>query len=101
MAATTTDIRDAVRKELEFDPLVDRAGITVKNMSGDVALNCTEPSYPQYLKAAAAAKRVQGDTRVHNHLMGELPAGDYRHDAMLTMTAHNALTLNVIVPDGH
>ncbi len=55
MATTTTDIRDAVRKELEFDPLVDPAGVTVKNMSGDVALNGTVPSYPQYLEAAAAA----------------------------------------------
>ena len=100
MATTTTDIRDAVRKELEFDPLVDRAGITVKNMSGDVALNGTVPSYPKYLEAAAAAKRVQGVTRVHNHLMVVLPAGDYRDDAMLTMTANNALTLNVIVPHG-
>ncbi len=100
MATTTTDIRDAVRKELESDPLVDRAGITVKNMSGDVALNGTVPSYPQYLEAAAAAKRVQGVTRVHNHLMVVLPAGDYRDDAMLTMAANNALTLNVIVPDG-
>jgi len=100
MATTTTDIRDAVRKELESDPLVDRAGITVKNMSGDVALNGTVPSYPQYLEAAAAAKRVQGVTRVHNHLMVVLPAGDYRDDAMLTMTANNALTLNIIVPDG-
>ncbi len=100
MATTTTDIRDAVRKELEFDPLVDRAGITVKNMSGDVALNGTVPSYPQYLEAAAAAKRVQGVTRVHNHLMVVLPAGDYRDDAMLTMVANNALTLNIIVPDG-
>jgi len=100
MATTTTDIRDAVRKELESDQLVDRAGITVKNMSGAVALNGTVPSYPQYLEAAAAAKRVQGVTRVHNHLMVVLPAGDYRDDAMLTMTANNALTLNVIVPDG-
>jgi len=100
MATTTTDIRDAVRKELEFDPLVDRAGITVKNMSGDAALNGTVPSYPQYLAATAAAKRVQGVTRVHNHLMVVLPAGDYRDDAMLTMVANNALTLNIIVPDG-
>ncbi len=100
MATTTTDIRDAVRKELEFDPLVDPAGVTVKNMSGDVALNGTVPSYPQYLEAAAAAKRVEGVTRVHNHLMVVLPAGDYRDDAMLTAAANNALALNIIVPDG-
>ncbi len=95
---TAKDIREAVQKELEFDPLVDAAGITVKNMNGDVALNGTVPSYPQYLQAAAAAKRVQGVTRVHNHLMVVLPAADYRDDAMLTTAANNALALTVTVP---
>ena len=55
---TTKDIRDAVEAELKFDPLVDDADIHVVNMSGDVALNGTVPSYPQYLEAAAAAQRV-------------------------------------------
>jgi osmotically-inducible protein OsmY len=94
----TKDIREAVQKELEFDPLVDASGITVKNMNGDVALNGTVPSYPQYLQAAAAAKRVQGVTRVHNHLMVELPLADYRDDPMLTTAANNALAMSVIVP---
>ncbi len=94
----TRDVREAVRKELEFDPLIDASGITVKNMNGDVALNGTVPSYPQYLEAAAAAKRVQGVTRVHNHLMVELPLADYRDDAMLTTAANNALAKALIVP---
>jgi BON domain len=51
----TKDVRDAVEAELAFDPLVDATGITVKNLNGDVALNGTVPSYPQYLEAAAAA----------------------------------------------
>jgi osmotically-inducible protein OsmY len=89
-----------VQKELEFDPLVDAPGITVKNVNGEVALNGTVPSYPQYLQAAAAAKRVQGVTRVHNHLMVELPPGDYRDDVMLTTAANNALTTIVSVPGG-
>jgi len=92
------DIREAVQKELEFDPLVDASGITVKNMNGDVALNGTVPSYPQYLQAAAAARRVQGVTRVHNHLMVELPSADYRDDPMLTTAANNALAMTVTVP---
>jgi osmotically-inducible protein OsmY len=92
------DVREAVRKELEFDPLVDESGITVKNMNGDVALNGTVPSYPQYLQAAAAARRVQGVTRVHNHLMVELPLADYRDDPTLTTAANNALALTVSVP---
>jgi osmotically-inducible protein OsmY len=94
----TKDTREAVQKELEFDPLVDAAGISVKNMNGNVALNGTVPSYPQYQEAAAAAKRVKGVTKVHNHLMVVLPVADYRDDPMLTTAANNAMALAVRVP---
>jgi len=97
---TTKDIRDAVNAELKFDPLVDDADVHVVNMNGDVALNGTVPSYPQYLEAAAAAQRVGGVKNVHNHLQVVLPDVDVRDDAMLTTAANNALTLNVTVPDG-
>ncbi|MGO9929455.1 MAG: BON domain-containing protein [Mycobacterium sp.] len=90
----------AVEAELEFDPLVDDADIHVVNVNGDVALNGTVPSYPQYLEAAAAAQRVAGVRNVHNHLQVVLPDEDYRDDATLTTAANNALTLNVTVPDG-
>ena len=96
----TKDIREAVENELAFDPLVDSADITVKNMNGEVALNGTVPDYPQYLEAAAAARRVAGVTNVHNHLEVALPPGDYRDDATLTTAANNALALNVTVPAG-
>jgi osmotically-inducible protein OsmY len=96
---TTKDIRDAVEAELEFDPLIDDADIHVVNINGDVALNGTVPSYPQYLEAAAA-QRVAGVRNVHNHLQVVLPDEDYRDDAMLTTAANNALALNVTVPDG-
>jgi osmotically-inducible protein OsmY len=97
---TPEDIRDVVEAELEFDPLVDDADIHVVNINGDVALNGTVPSYPQYLEAAAAAQRVAGVRNVHNHLQVVLPGEDYRDDAMLTTAANNALTLNITVPDG-
>ena len=96
----TKDVREAVEAELNFDPLLDAANIAVRNMNGQVALNGTVPSYPQYLEAAAAAQRVAGVTDVHNHLEVVLPDGDYRDDAMLTTAANNALALNVTVPDG-
>ena len=96
----TKDIREAVLAELRFDPLVDATSITVKNLSGDVALNGTVPSYPQFAEATAAARRVSGVTGVHNHLKVVLPANDYRDDAMLTTAANNALALNITVPDG-
>ena len=94
----TMDIRDAVQAELDFDPLVDDGNITVKNMSGEVALNGTVPSYPQYQEAAAAAQRVQGVTRVHNHLEVVLPPESYRDDPILTTMANDALAANISVP---
>jgi osmotically-inducible protein OsmY len=97
---TTKDIREAVEAELDFDPLVDSAGVTVKNLNGDVALNGTVPNYPQYLEAAEAAQRVYGVASVHNHLEVMLPPGDYRDDAALTTAANNALALAVTVPYG-
>jgi osmotically-inducible protein OsmY len=96
----TKDIRDAVERELSYDPLVDDADISVKNLNGDVALNGTVPSYPQYLEAAAAARRVAGVKKLQNHLEVVLPTEDYRDDVVLTTAANNALALNVTVPDG-
>ncbi len=96
----TKDIREAVEGELSYDPLVDDSDISVKNINGDVALNGTVPSYPQYLEAGAAARRVAGVKNLQNHLEVVLPTGDYRDDATLTTTANDALTLNVAVPDG-
>ena len=97
---TTKDIREAIEAELAFDPLVDATDITVRNLNGDVALNGTVPSYPQYLEAAAAAQRIGGVKNVHNHLEVMLPEDDYRDDAMLATAANNALAQNVNVPDG-
>jgi osmotically-inducible protein OsmY len=96
----TTDIREAVEAELTFDPLVDASDISVKNVNGDVALNGTVPSYPQYVEAAAAAQRVAGVKHVHNHLAVELPDVNYRDDVQLATAANNALQWDVTVPAG-
>ena len=96
----TKDIRAAVEAELKFDPLVDESDVQVMNVNGDVALNGTVPSYPQYLEAATATQRVSGVKNVHNHLEVVLPDADYRDDAKLTTAANNALTANITVPDG-
>jgi osmotically-inducible protein OsmY len=94
------DVRHAVEDELSFDPLVDASDVTVMNLNGDVALNGTVPSYPQYMEAAVAARRVAGVKNVHNHLEVVLPRGDYRDDPTLTTAANNALAGDVTVPDG-
>jgi osmotically-inducible protein OsmY len=95
----TKDVRAAVEDELIFDPLVDPADIRVQDIAGDVALNGTVPSYPQYQQVAAAARRVAGVISVHNHLEVVLPPGDERTDAALTTAANNALDLTITVPD--
>jgi len=97
--AKTKDVRAATEHELEFDPRVDASDINVRNISGDVTLTGTVPSYPQYLEAAAAARRVAGVTGVHNRLEVVLPDDDYRDDVKLGTAANNALTQNVTVPD--
>jgi len=97
---TTKDVREAVGAELAYDPLVDSTNIAVRNISGEVALNGTVPTYPQYCAATAAARRVAGVKEVHNHLEVVLDPADYRDDAQLTTAANNALQLNIAVPDG-
>jgi osmotically-inducible protein OsmY len=96
----TKDVNEAVERELDFDPLVDESDIIVINLGGDVALNGSVPSYPQYLEASAAARRVAGVGRVDNHLEVILSDDDYRDDPLLTTAANNALALTVTVPAG-
>src|SRR5215468_10872960 len=86
--AKTKDVRAAVEAELGFDPLVNAADVTVVNIGGNVDLTGTVPSYPQYLEAAAAARRVAGVSTVDNNLQVVLPESDYRDDAKLTTAAN-------------
>jgi osmotically-inducible protein OsmY len=95
----TKDVRAAVEAELGFDPLVNSRNVTVTNIAGDVTLAGTVPSYPQYLEAATAARRVAGVTGVHNELKVVLTDGDVRDDVQLATAANNALAHNVTVPD--
>ncbi|HEV8279409.1 MAG TPA: BON domain-containing protein [Streptosporangiaceae bacterium] len=95
----TKDVRAAVEKELGFDPRVDSSDINVMTIGGNVNLTGTVPSFPQYLQASAAARRVAGVTSVENNLEVVLPESDYRDDVKLTTAANNALAADVTVPD--
>ena len=95
----TKDVRAAVEKELGFDPRVDSSDIKVMTIGGHVNLTGTVPSFPQYLQASAAARRVAGVTSVDNNLEVVLPQASYRDDVKLITAANNALAANVTVPD--
>jgi osmotically-inducible protein OsmY len=96
----TNDIRAAVTDDLTFDPDVDASDITVEDRDGDVVLAGSVPGYPQYIQAAAVARRVAGVKDVHNHLEVALPPGDHRDDSRLTAMANDALTLGRTVAVG-
>jgi osmotically-inducible protein OsmY len=68
-------------------------------IGGNVNLTGTVPSFPQYLQASAAARRVAGVTSVENNLEVVLPESDYRDDVKLTTATNNALAADVTVPD--
>jgi osmotically-inducible protein OsmY len=95
----TKDVRAAVEKELGFEPRVDSSDIKVMTIGGNVNLAGTVPSFPQYLQASAAARRVAGVTSVDNNLEVVLPESSYRDDPQLTTAANNALAANLTVPD--
>ena len=96
----TKDIHEAVERKLRRDPLIDAADVSIRNIAGTVALTGTVPSYPQYLEAARAARRVAGVTDVHNHLQVVLPPEDQRDDATLTNAANSELVASASVPEG-
>ena len=96
----TDDIRAAVIDDLTFDPDVDASAIMVEDTDGDVVLSGSVPSYPQYVQAAAVARRVPGVGYVHNRLEVALPPGDHRDDPTLAAMANDALTLGHTVAEG-
>jgi osmotically-inducible protein OsmY len=90
----TKDVRAAVEAELGFDPLVDAADITVRNIAGDVTLTGTVPGYPQYLQAAVAG--LAGVRNVSNDI--EI---SYALDPVeVDLHVQQALDRAALVPDG-
>jgi osmotically-inducible protein OsmY len=94
----TKDIRAAVEAELSFDPLVDSADIAVRNLNGEVALNGTVPSYPQYLEAAAADQAVNGLVGVRT-VRDNIEIGYNADPVDLDLHVQEALDRSALVPD--
>ena len=82
------------------DPRIDADGIVVDIFGGDITLNGTVPSQAQRSEAAAAARRVAGETAVQNLLAVALPSDDYGDDTALAQLVNQALGANRAVPDG-
>jgi osmotically-inducible protein OsmY len=88
--------RDAVLRQLEWDPQVDASGIGVAAKGGAVTLTGFIDSYAGKLAAERAAKRVRGVRAVANDIQVRLRLE--RTDADIAADVARALTLHSLVP---
>jgi osmotically-inducible protein OsmY len=91
-------VRDAVLRQLDWDPQVDASAIGVSVRSGAVTLTGYIDSCPGKLAAERAAKRVHGVRAIANDIEVRLPME--RADTALALDVVHALELRSTVPRG-
>ena len=96
MTEADTRTRDAVLRQLEWDPEVDASGIGVAAKSGAVTLTGFIDSYAGKLAAERAAKRVRGVRAVANDIDVRLRLE--RTDADIAADIVRALELHARIP---
>jgi osmotically-inducible protein OsmY len=96
---TDTDVRvrEAVVRQLDWDPEVDSSAIGVAAKNGVVTLTGFIGDYPGKLAAERASKRVHGVRAVANDIEVRLKLG--RTDPDLARDAARALELRIGVPN--
>jgi osmotically-inducible protein OsmY len=90
-------VRDAVLRQLEWDPEVDASAIGVSAKNGTVTLTGYIHSYSGKLAAERAAKRVRGVRAVANDIGVRLRLD--RTDADIAADVTQALQLHSAIPD--
>jgi osmotically-inducible protein OsmY len=95
---TDKEIRDAVLRELEWEPLVQSTEIGVSVKDSIVTLSGFVDSYAKKYNAERAAKRVFGVKAVVNELEVKLPFSDERTDEDIARAAVRALEDRITVP---
>lgn len=96
MTESDVRIRDAVMRQLEWDPEVNAAGVGVAANAGVVALSGVIDTYSGKLAAERAAKRVRGVRAVANDLEVRLRLA--RTDTDIAADVVQALRLRSTVP---
>ena len=90
-------VRDAVMRQLDWDPEVDASAVGVAARNGTVTLTGFIDTYFGKLAAERAAKRVHGVRAVANDIEVRLRLG--RTDADIAQDAALALELRSIIPE--
>jgi osmotically-inducible protein OsmY len=93
---TDVQLRDAVQRQLEWDPEVDAAGIGVAASGGAVTLTGWIDSYAGKRAAERAAMRVRGVRAVANDIVVRLASN--RTDSDIAADVTQALRLRQSVP---
>ena len=92
-------LQQAVRQELQWDPLVEEAHIGADAENDTVILWGTVGSWAQRHAAATAAHRVTGVLDVVNSIAVEPPGSSARKDRELARALRSALIRNVSLPE--
>lgn len=90
-------IRDAVSRQLDWDPEVDASAVGVAAKNGTVTLTGFIDTYAGKVAAERAAKRVHGVRAVANDI--DVRLGMQRTDADIAQDAAHALELVVTIPE--
>jgi osmotically-inducible protein OsmY len=90
-------VRNAVMKQLEWDPAVDASAIGVSATKGTITLTGAIDTYAGKLAAERAAKRVRGVRAVANDLDVRLISG--RTDSDIASDVTKMLRLNQWIPE--
>jgi osmotically-inducible protein OsmY len=90
-------LRDAVVRQLEWDPEFDASGVGVAAHEGAVTLSGFIDTYAGKLAAERSAKRVRGVRAVANELQVRLTVD--RADDEIALDAARALALHGTLPD--
>ena len=90
-------VRDAVSRQLDWDPEVDASAVGVAAQSGSVTLTGFIDTYSGKLAAERAAKRVHGVRAVANDI--EVRLRLERTDADIAQDAARALELPSMIPE--
>ena len=91
-------VRDAVMRQLDWDPEVDGSAVGVAAKTGTVTLTGFIDTYSGKLAAERAAKRVHGVRAVANDIQVRLRLE--RTDADIAQDAARALELRNTIPEG-
>lgn len=93
------EVRDAVLRELRWDPRVEEAEVGVEVLDGVVTLAGTVSSWGRRVAAQEAARRVAGVLDLVDDLEVRVPGGQTRSDPEIAEAVRHALTWDAFVPD--